>query len=291
MKFKGVIPVAGFGTRFLPITKAQPKEMLPVMDKPVIQYVVEEFIDARIDSILLITGREKRAIEDHFDSSSNSLEILLKKNGKEDILKEINRISDTNIFYVRQKERKGLGDAILKAENFVDENPFIAHVGDTILVSEKNPLKELIKIYEKYKKPVILFERVRKEDVEKYGIIEGKKISDKLYKISSLVEKPRKEEAKSDMAIIGVYLFDNKIFDCIRKTKPGVGNEIQITDAMNLLIKEEDVYAFEFDGKRYDIGTPYLWLAANIEFALKRDDLRDDVLELIKNLNVNKSEA
>lgn len=286
MKFKGVIPVAGFGTRFLPITKAQPKEMLPVMDKPVIQYVVEEFIDAKIEDILLITGREKRAIEDHFDSSIG-LEILLKKSGKEDILKEINRISETNIFYVRQKERKGLGDAILKAENFVDENPFIAHVGDTILLSEKNPLKELIKIYEKYKKSVILFERVKKEYVEKYGIIECEKISDNLYKINSLVEKPRKEEAKSDMAIIGVYLFNNKIFDCIRKTKPGVGNEIQITDAINLLLEEEEVYALEFNGKRYDIGTPYLWLTANIEFALKRDDLRNDVLEFIKNLKIN----
>ena len=285
MKFKGVIPVAGFGTRFLPITKAQPKEMLPIIDKPVIQYVVESFINANINDILLVTGREKRALEDHFDSSIG-LEILLRERGKEDILKDINRISDTHLFYVRQKERKGLGDAILKAENFVDGIPFIAHVGDTILISEKHPLKELIEIYERYKKPVILFERVKREDVEKYGIIEGEKINDRLYKINSLVEKPGKEDAKSDMAVIGVYLFDDRIFDCIKKTKPGVGGEIQITDAINLLLEQEEVYAYEFNGKRYDIGNPYLWLTANIEFALKREDLREDIIMFINNLNL-----
>ncbi len=285
MKFKGVIPVAGFGTRFLPITKAQPKEMLPVIDKPVIQYVVEEFIDAGIDDILMITGREKRVLEDHFDKSIG-LEMLLKEKGKEDVLRKIEEISKINIFYTRQKDRKGLGDAILHAENFVDGNPFIAHVGDTILIAAQNPLKELMEIYNKHKKPIILFERVKKEDVEKYGIIECKKINEKLYKIEHLVEKPKKEEAKSDMAIIGVYLFDSKIFDCIKKTKPGAGNEIQLTDAINLLLEEEDVYACEFKGKRYDIGNPYLWLTANIEFALKRDYLRDDIIKFIKNLNL-----
>ena len=160
MKFKGVIPVAGFGTRFLPITKAQPKEMLPVIDKPVIQYVVEEFIDAEIDNILMITGREKRGIEDHFDKSIG-LEMLLKDAGKDEILKKIEEISNISVFYTRQKDRKGVGDAILQAENFVDGNPFIAHVGDTILIADKNPLKELMEIYNKHKKPVILFERVK----------------------------------------------------------------------------------------------------------------------------------
>lgn len=285
MRFKGVIPVAGFGTRFLPITKAQPKEMLPVIDKPVIQYVVEEFIDAGIKDILMITGREKRALEDHFDKSIG-LEEILKEKGKTDVLKDIEKISNIDIFYTRQKDRKGLGDAILHAENFVDENPFIAHVGDTILIADQNPLKEMTKIYNKYKKPIILFERVKKEDVEKYGIIEGKKINERLYKIEHLVEKPKKEEAKSDMAVIGVYLFDNKIFNCIRKTKPGVGNEIQITDAINLLLEEEDVYAYKFEGERYDIGNPYLWLTANIKFALKRDNLKEDVVKFIKNLNL-----
>ncbi|CEG12965.1 putative UTP--glucose-1-phosphate uridylyltransferase [groundwater metagenome] len=287
MKFKGVIPVAGFGTRFLPITKAQPKEMLPVIDKPVIQYVVEEFIDAGIDDILMVTGREKRVLEDHFDKSIG-LEMILKEKGKEDTLRQIEKISDINIFYTRQKDRKGLGDAILHAENFVDGNPFIAHVGDTILIAAQNPLKELMEIYNKHKKPIILFERVKKEDVEKYGIIECKKINERLYKIEHLVEKPKKEEAKSDMAVIGVYLFDNKIFDCIKRTKPGAGNEIQITDAINMLLEEEDVYACEFKGKRYDIGNIYLWLTANIEFALKRDDLRDDLIKFIKNLVVLK---
>ncbi len=286
MKFKGVIPVAGFGTRFLPITKAQPKEMLPVIDKPVIQYVVEEFIDAGIDDILMITGREKRVLEDHFDKSIG-LEMLLKDKGKDEILKEIEQISNINIFYTRQKDRKGLGDAILHAENFVDGNPFIAQVGDTILIAAQNPLKELMEIYNKHKKPIILFERVKEEEVEKYGIIEGSKINEKLYKIEHLVEKPKKEEAKSDMAIIGVYLFDDKIFDYIKRTKPGVGNEIQITDAINLLLEEEDIYAYEYSGKRYDIGNPYLWLTANIEVALKRDDLKDDIVKFIKNLNLS----
>ncbi|ODS41835.1 MAG: UTP--glucose-1-phosphate uridylyltransferase [Candidatus Altiarchaeales archaeon IMC4] len=286
MKFKGVIPVAGFGTRFLPITKAQPKEMLPVIDKPVIQYVIEEFLGAGIDDILLITGREKRALEDHFDTSIG-LEMLLKEKGKEKVLEEINQISNTRLFYVRQKERKGLGDAILHAENFVDNAPFIARVGDTILASQKNPLKELMKIYEKHKKPLILFERVRGKDVEKYGIIDGEKIGGGLYKINSLAEKPKPEEAKSNMAIIGVYLFDSRIFDCIRKTKAGVGGEIQITDAINLLLEDEDVYACEFAGKRYDIGDPYSWLTANIEFALKRDDLKEDVSRFLKGLDMN----
>jgi len=285
MKIKGVIPVAGFGTRFLPITKAQPKEMLPVINKPVIQYVVEEFIDAGIDDILMITGREKRVLEDHFDRSIG-LEMLLKEKGKDDILKEIEKISNINLFYTRQKDRKGLGDAILHAENFVDGNPFIAHVGDTILEAEKNPLKELIDMYKKIKKPIILFENVKDEDIEKYGIIEGEKVNEGLYKIKHLVEKPKKENAPSNMAIIGVYLFDNKIFDCIKKTKPGVGKEIQITDAINLLLEEEDVYAYKFKGKRYDIGNPYSWLTANIEFALKRDELRDDIIKFIKGLNL-----
>ncbi|PKP56135.1 MAG: UTP--glucose-1-phosphate uridylyltransferase, partial [Candidatus Altiarchaeales archaeon HGW-Altiarchaeales-1] len=212
-------------------------------------------------------GREKRVLEDHFDKSIG-LEMLLKDKGKDEILRQLEEISNINIFYTRQKDRKGLGDAILHAENFVDGNPCIAHVGDTILTADKNPLKELMEIYNKHKKPVILFEKVKEEDVEKYGIIEGKKINENLYKIEHLVEKPKKEEAKSDMAIIGVYLFDSKIFDCIKRTKPGAGNEIQITDAINLLLEEEDVYAYEFSGKRYDIGNPYLWLTANIEFAL-----------------------
>jgi len=285
MNIKGVIPVAGFGTRFLPITKAQPKEMLPVIDKPVIQYVVEEFIDAGIDNILMITGREKRVLEDHFDRSIG-LEMLLKEKGKDDILKEIEKISNINLFYTRQKDRKGLGDAILHAENFVDGSPFIAHVGDTILEAEKNPLKELIDMYKKIKKPIILFENVKDEDIEKYGIIEGEKVNEGLYKIKHLVEKPKKENAPSNMAIIGIYLFDAQIFDCIKKTKPGVGNEIQITDAINLLLEEEDVYAYKFKGKRYDIGNPYSWLTANIEFALKRDELRDDVIKFIKGLNL-----
>lgn len=282
---KAVIPVAGFGTRFLPITKAQPKEMLPVIDKPVIQYVVEEFINAGIKDILLITGREKRSLEDHFDKSIG-LELLLKEKGKFDLLKEIEKISDIDLFYVRQKERKGLGDAVLQAENFVDIKPFIVHVGDTILVSEKNPIEELIGVYEEYKKPVILFERVEIEDVERYGIIDANEIKSGVYKINSLVEKPKKEHAPSNMAIIGVYLFNKKIFECIRKTKPGYGGEIQLTDAINLLLGEEEVYACEFKGKRYDIGDPYLWLKANIEFALKRDDLKDDVKEFIKGLKL-----
>lgn len=285
MKFKGVIPVAGFGTRFLPITKAQPKEMLPIINKPVIQYVIEEFIDAGIDDILMITGREKRVLEDHFDKSI-SLEMILKENGKDDILKEIAEISKINIFYTRQKDRKGLGDAILHAQNFVDGNPFIVHVGDTILITDKNPVKELINVYEQLKKSVILFENVKEEDIEKYGIIEGEKVKSGLYKIKHLVEKPKKENAPSNMAIIGIYLFEDKIFDCIKRTKPGVGQEIQITDAINLLLEEYDVYAYEFKGKRYDIGNPYLWLTANIEFALKRDDLRDSIVKFLKGLNL-----
>ncbi|MFN3527490.1 MAG: UTP--glucose-1-phosphate uridylyltransferase, partial [Candidatus Altarchaeaceae archaeon] len=233
-KIKGVIPVAGFGTRFLPVTKSQPKEMLPIIDKPVIQYVIDNFIEAGIEDILLITGREKRALEDYFDRSLGLIQIL-KEKGRFDILEQLEKIEKIDLFYIRQKDRNGLGHAILHAESFIgnDSNskiPFIVHVGDTILTKTengKNPIRELIEVYEKIKKPVILFRKVDKEEVEKYGIIEGEKINDKLYKIKDLVEKPKKEEAKSNFAIIGVYLFDNRIFNCIRRTKPGKNNEIQ----------------------------------------------------------------
>ncbi|WP_456418789.1 UTP--glucose-1-phosphate uridylyltransferase GalU [Methanocaldococcus infernus] len=278
---KAVIPVAGFGTRLLPITKAQPKEMLPVVNKPIVQYVVEDLVEAGVKNILFVTGKGKQAIENHFDANYE-LECKLEKSGKLDKLEELKRINNLgNIFYVRQKEPRGLGDAILHGESFIGDEYFIAMVGDTIY--SKNIVKDLIKAYEKYNCSIIALERVPKEEVYKYGVIDGEEIEKGVYKINNMVEKPKVEEAPSNLIITGAYLFSPKIFKKIKETKPGRGGEIQITDAMNLLLKEEEIIGIEINCKRYDIGDPLGWLKANIEIGIEMfPELKEFLKELIK---------
>ncbi|ENN96270.1 UTP-glucose-1-phosphate uridylyltransferase [Methanocaldococcus villosus KIN24-T80] len=280
---KAIIPVAGFGTRLLPITKAQPKEMLPVVNKPIVQYVVEDLVEAGVKNILFVTGKGKQAIENHFDINYE-LECKLKASGKNSLLKILKEIDNLgNIYYVRQKEPKGLGDAILYGENFVGNEYFIVMVGDTIY--SENIVFDLLKAYKKYGCSVIALERVPKEEVYKYGVIEGEKIEDGIYKIKSMVEKPSVEEAPSNLIITGAYLFSPKIFEKIKETSPGKGGEIQITDAMNLLLKEEDIVGVEIKCKRYDIGDVLGWLKANVEIASEKiPEFREFLKEFVKNL-------
>jgi UTP--glucose-1-phosphate uridylyltransferase len=280
---KAVIPAAGYGTRFLPATKAQPKEMLPVYDKPTIQYVVEEAVASGIDDILIIIGRGKRAIEDHFDRSIE-LELSLENSQKDEYLKEIIDISElADIHFIRQKEQKGLGDAIYTARKYVGDEPFCVLLGDTVTVSDTPCTKQLIDIYEKNRGSVIAVEKVKKEEIERYGIIKGEPI-DGILKITDLVEKPKFENAPSDLGIIGRYLLTPEIFDCIGKTPRGTGGEIQLTDGIGLLKDVQDVYAYEFKGTRYDIGTKLDWLKSSIEIALQRDDIKEELLDYLKGL-------
>ncbi|MBU2560259.1 UTP--glucose-1-phosphate uridylyltransferase GalU [archaeon] len=284
---KAVIPAAGYGTRFLPATKAQPKEMLPVYDKPTIQYVVEEAVASGIDDILIIIGRGKRAIEDHFDRSIE-LELSLKNSQKDEYLKEIIDISElADIHFIRQKEQKGLGDAVYTARKYVGDEPFCVLLGDTVTVSETPCTKQLIDIYNKHQGSVIAVEKVKKEEIERYGIVKGESI-DGVLKITGVVEKPKFEDAPSDLGIIGRYLLTPEIFDCIKKTKRGSGGEIQLTDGIGLLKDMQDVYAYEFKGKRYDIGTKLDWLKSSIEIALQRDDIGDELLDYLKELTKSK---
>ena len=270
---KAVIPAAGLGTRFLPATKAQPKEMLPLVDKPTIQFVVEEAIASGIHDILIITGRGKRAIEDHFDKSIE-LENYLKSKGDIKLLNQTRNISDlANIFYVRQKDQKGLGDAIYCAKNHIGDEPFAVLLGDTIVESKVPCTKQMINFYNKYKSSIIAVEEVPKERIKLYGIIKGKKIRDSLYKIENLVEKPDPEKAPSNLGIIGRYILNPEIFDTLKKTGRGKGGEIQLTDALRILNKKQTMYAYEFKGKRYDIGDKFDYLRATVEFALERKDL------------------
>ena len=280
---KAVIPAAGYGTRFLPATKAQPKEMLPVYDKPTIQYVVEEAVASGIDDILIIIGRGKRAIEDHFDRSIE-LELSLENSNKDRYLKEIIDISElADIHFIRQKEQKGLGDAVYTARKYVGDEPFCVLLGDTITVSDTPCTKQLMDIYEKRHGSVIAVEKVRKEEIERYGIVKCEPI-DGLLKILDVVEKPKPEDAPSDLGIIGRYLLTPEIFDCIGKTSPGAIGEIQLTDGIGLLKDQQDVYAYEFKGTRYDIGTKLDWLKSSIEIALQRDDIKEELSDYLKEL-------
>ena len=282
---KVVIPAAGLGTRLLPATKAQPKEMLPVVDKPAIQYVVEEAVASGIRDILIITGRGKRAIEDHFDKSVE-LEYILKKSGKSEELREISRISDmANIFYIRQKEQLGLGHAVLCAKEHINDEPFAVMLGDDLIINEKPCIKQLLDVFEKLNSSIIAVEPVPQEMVHRYGIIKGKQIEQNLYEIEEIIEKPSKEKAPSNMATIGRYVLSPRIFECLERTEPGIGGEIQLTDAIHLLLTSEKVYAYEFTGKRYDIGTKEDWIKATIELALKRDELKHELKEFLKRID------
>ncbi|WP_238916714.1 UTP--glucose-1-phosphate uridylyltransferase GalU [Clostridium sp. YIM B02555] len=275
---KAIIPAAGLGTRFLPATKAQPKEMLPIVDKPTIQYIVEEAVASGIEEILIITGRNKKSIEDHFDKSIE-LELELEKSGKAELLELVRDISDmVDIHYIRQKEPRGLGHAIHCAKTFVGNEPFAVLLGDDVVDSETPCLKQLIDCFSEYKTTILGVQTVSEENVSKYGIVDGIHIEDRVYKVKDLVEKPAKEEAPSNVAILGRYIITPEIFNILENTKPGKGGEIQLTDALKALISKEAMYAYNFEGKRYDVGDKFGFLQATIEFALKKDELREEVL-------------
>jgi UTP--glucose-1-phosphate uridylyltransferase len=281
---KAVIPAAGLGTRFIPASKAQPKEMLPVVDKPVIQYVIEEAVASGIDDILIITGRGKRSIEDHFDKAFE-LEEILRNSDQDDWLKEVRKISNmAEIHYLRQKEQKGLGHAIYCARKHVGDEPFAVLLGDTINISNVPVTRQLIDTYEEHNCSVIAIEDVPKEKVKNYGIIDGEKIKENIYDIKNLVEKPSIEEAPSTLGATGTYMFTSEIFECIKRTTPGVNGEIQITDSMKLLLEKQKIYGLLFEGKRYDIGNKLDWFKANIELTLKRDEFREPMIEHLKGL-------
>jgi len=276
---KAVIPAAGLGTRFLPATKAMPKEMLPIVDTPTIQYIIQEAIDSGIEEILIITGKSKRAIEDHFDRNVE-LELELEKKANEELLKVVRDITDlVDIHYIRQKEAKGLGHAIYCAKTFVGNEPFAVMLGDDVVHTEDMPcLKQMIDVYDQYQTSVLGVQTVKDEDVCKYGIVDGERVDDRVYTVKGLVEKPAVDEAPSNVAILGRYIINPSIFDILAETKPGKGGEIQLTDALKELALKEDMYAYDFIGKRYDVGNKQGFLEATVETALRRSDLRDEFL-------------
>lgn len=283
---KAVFPAAGLGTRFLPATKASPKEMLPLVDKPLIQYAIEEAVASGIESILVITGRDKSAIENHFDISFE-LEQLLKDKGKDDMFEIVRSISDlAKISYTRQKQALGLGHAIYQAKDFVGNEPFAALLADDIVDAEKPALRQMVEVFEKYNAPVIATMQVEGEAISRFGVIDADEVEPNVYRIKDMVEKPTYADAPSDLAIIGRYIFTPDIFDAIERTPPGAGGEIQITDAMRLLLKDRPFYAVKLEGTRHDAGDKLGFLIATVEFALKRDDLGDDFREYLRSLKL-----
>ena len=282
---KAIIPAAGLGTRFLPATKAQPKEMLPIVDKPTLQYIIEECVDSGIEEILIITGRNKKSIEDHFDKNIE-LEIELEKSNKQEMLEMVREISDmVNIHFIRQKEPRGLGHAILCAKSFVGNEPFAVLLGDDVVYNDNRPcLKQLIDCYGEYKTSVLGVQKVADENVHKYGIVSGIQIEDRVYKVKNLIEKPSVEEAPSNIAILGRYIITPKIFEILENTAPGKGNEIQLTDGLLKLIEEEAMYAYDFEGRRYDVGDKLGFLEATVEYAMRKDDLREAFREYLQSI-------
>jgi len=279
---KAVFPAAGLGTRFLPATKASPKEMLPLVDKPLIQYAVEEAVASGIESILIITGRDKGAIENHFDISFE-LEQLLKEKGKDKVFEQVRAISDiARISYTRQKQALGLGHAILQAKDFVGNEPFAALLADDLVDAEKPALQQMIEVFEKYQAPVIATMQVAGEAISRFGVIDAEEVEPNVFKIKDMVEKPAFADAPSDLAIIGRYIFTPDIFDAIQRTAPGAGGEIQITDAMRLLLKDQPFYAVKLDGVRHDAGDKLGFLIATVEYALKRQDLGEKFRDFLK---------
>lgn len=285
---KAIIPAAGLGTRFLPATKAQPKEMLPIVDKPTIQYIIEEATASGIEDIIIVTGRGKRAIEDHFDKSHEMEEALAKKD-KQDMLEQIQDISRmANIHYIRQKEPKGLGHAVACASRFIGNEPFAVLLGDDIIQSEKPCLKQMIEAYDRYQASILGVQEVAHEAVSKYGIVGPKGVpqDDGAVYVNDVVEKPKVAEAPSDYAIMGRYVLGPEIFDILTDLPPGAGDEIQLTDAIKKLNQDpgESVLAYPFSGKRYDIGDKAGFIRATIDIALQRDDLREDVLQYLQQI-------
>lgn len=279
---KAVFPVAGLGTRFLPATKSSPKEMLPLIDKPLVQYVVEEAVSAGIEQILFVTGRNKRAIEDHFDIAFE-LEALLYEKGKNAELSQIRDIAEmVNIFYVRQKQALGLGHAILCARDFVGDEPFAVLLGDDIIDGERPCLAQLLDVYRKYRGSVLALERVPMENISSYGCVKATAISERVYEVTDLVEKPKREDAPSDLAIIGRYVLTPDIFPILEKQEPGKGGEIQLTDAILKLSKDEAIYGCCFEGVRHDCGDKLGFLKATVDLALKREEFNDDFRKFLQ---------
>ncbi len=281
---KAVFPAAGLGTRFLPATKASPKEMLPLVDKPLIQYSVEEAVASGCDSILIITGREKASIENHFDISFE-LEQLLKEKGKNELFEQVRAISDiAKITYTRQKQALGLGHAIYQAKDFAGGDPFAALLADDVVDAQTPALRQMIDVFEKYDAPVIATMQVEGEAISRFGVIDAEEVEPGVFKINDMVEKPAFADAPSDLAIIGRYIFTPDIFDAIDRTTPGAGGEIQITDAMRILLKERPFYAVKLEGVRHDAGDKLGFLIATVEYALKREDLGDQFREYLRSI-------
>ena len=282
---KAVIPAAGYGTRFLPATKATPKEMLPIVDKPTIQYIVEEALNSGIEEILIISGHAKRAIEDHFDINPG-LEDNLIKSGKIELLKMVQSISEINIHYIRQKHMRGLGDAILCASSFIDDEPFAVLLGDDVVYNEQYPcLRQMIDVYDEVRGTILGCQEVPENKVSSYGIVKGFKTSNpRLLRVSDMIEKPSLEEAPSRMAVLGRYIITPDVFEVLRHVEPGKGGEIQLTDALKIMAGREPVYAYNFEGKRYDVGDKLGFLQATVEYALRREDLGPEFKEYLKEI-------
>lgn len=284
---KAIIPAAGLGTRFLPATKAQPKEMLPIVDKPTIQYIIEEAVAAGIQDIIVVTGRNKRSIEDHFDRSIE-LELELEKNSKQEMLDMVKEISEmANIHYIRQKEPRGLGHAILAAQHFIGDEPFAVLLGDDVVISKQPCLGQMLDVFHEYQTSILGVQTVPHEVVNKYGIIAGKQVDERVYKVQDMVEKPSLEEAPSNIAVLGRYIITPEIFPFLETQDAGKGGEIQLTDALKRLAKEQAMYAYDFKGHRYDVGSKIGFLQANVEFALRDVALKDEVKEYLQRLHEN----
>jgi UTP--glucose-1-phosphate uridylyltransferase len=279
---KAVIPAAGLGTRFLPATKAQPKEMLPIVDKPTIQYIIEEAVNSGIEDIIIVTGRNKRAIEDHFDKSVE-LEMLLERTGKRDMLEIVESISNlVDIHYVRQKEPLGLGHAVLCAKKFIGNEPFAVLLGDDIIDSDVPALKQMMEQYNEVQSSILGVNEVPRSEVNKYGIVDYAEQNGELFTVKGLVEKPAIEKAPSTQAIIGRYILTPAIFDMLEQIEPDQKGEIQLTDAIDRLLSKERIYSYVIKGKRYDVGDKFGFLKASIDFALKRPDLKDKLEQYLK---------
>ena len=271
---KAIFPAAGLGTRFLPATKASPKEMLPIVDKPMIQYGVEEAISCGLKEIVIVTGKHKRSIEDHFDYAFE-LEDKLRKSGKKKLIEEINRLNKIKIGYIRQGYALGLGHAISCARPFVNDEPFAVILSDDVIDTNETLLKDMVALYKKLKSPILALEKVPVSEVHRYGVIDGTEEEDGVYRITGLVEKPDTKSAPSDLAIIGRYILTPDIFDILAKSRPGKGGEIQLTDAIGKLLKKRPVYGYLFKGKRYDAGDKFGYLKATVDFALKNPELSE----------------
>jgi UTP--glucose-1-phosphate uridylyltransferase len=281
---KAVIVAGGWGTRFLPITRSQPKEMLPLVDKPIIQYSVEEAISSGIKQLAMVTARDKQAIEDYFDRSFE-LEYVLERKGEVELAHQMRELSNlVDISYIRQKEQLGLGHAILKARDIIGEEPFAVILPDDVIYGDVPSLKHMIDIYDRYGAGVIAVERVGDEDVRRYGIIEPRQVSPGIHRVLSLVEKPEPPQAPSRLGIVGRYILTPQIFDALTVTPLGKGQEIQLTDALQILLKDQPLYAFEIKGVRYDTGTPLGWLQATVALALKRDGIGPELREYLRRL-------